>query len=174
MWLLFFKYNLCQTYLTRYYPSSTIFYQKLRNVAILYFNSPYQKDKKLASSIKSHLQGLLKKTLRNFFAISSYFLLQGSSFLLESDPDIWGQHLIFKYFLLLGQKKIYIQILINIGVSGYPFIFDFFAQIYNLPLTRLSILIGLETFDNWLVVSDNLTYKTTLNISIGSYLEHII
>lgn len=59
-------------------------------------------------------------------------------------------------------SKIYTQILIETGASGYAFISDSFSQSHNLPrLTPLSAPIVLETFDGRLVVSGNLTHKTT-------------
>ena len=46
-------------------------------------------------------------------------------------------------------------------------------QIHNLPFTPLSAPIALETFDRRPVVSDNMTHKINLDISIGMHYKQI-
>ena len=135
--------------------------------------SPTEDSKKLASSVESRLQCLLKKTSRHSVAISGYSLLQGTFSPLVSDQDIRGEHFVFECSISLDQKKICTQILIDTGASGYAFISDSFAQTHNLSLTPLSAPIVLETFDGRPVVSGNLTHKTTLDISMGTHSERM-
>lgn len=73
-------------------------------------------------------------------------------------------------------KKISTQILIDIGVSGYAFISDSFAQTHDLPLTPFSI--ARQIFDGKPVISGNITYKQFLTFlldcitNIYPYLLH--
>ena len=64
--------------------------------------------------------------------------------------------------------------MIDIGASGYAFISDSFAQTHNLLLTTLSTSIALKTFDGRLVVFENITHKTILDLSIGMHRKRML
>ena len=88
-----------------------------------------------------------------------------------SDQDLRGKHLVLEWTILIKEKKISTQILIDIGVSGYVFISDSFAQTHDLPLIPLSTSVALETFDGRPIISGNMIYKTILDLSIRMHCE---
>lgn len=118
------------------------------------------------------LTRFIKKTSKYSNAIGDYFFLQ-SFFPFIFNQDIWRKHLVIKYSILLDQKKIWTQTLINIGASSYAFISYTFEETLNLPLTPLFSFIILETFEDWPVISDSLNYKKTFDIFIDSHSERI-
>ncbi len=116
-------------------------------------SSRYKGVKKLLGSVENHLHSLLEKTLGTSLTISAHSLLQGSLFSHIADPDLRGEHLVLEYTISIRDKNICIQILIDIGASGYAFISASFVQTNDLSLTLLSTFISLKTFDGRLVVS---------------------
>ena len=129
--------------------------------------------KKLQGSVESRLQSLLERTLGASLAISACSLPQEILPPHISDQDLRGEHLVLERTILIRDKKISTQILIDTGASGYTFISDYFALTHDLSLTPLSISIALETFDRRPVVSGNMTHKTILDLSIGVHCERM-
>lgn len=130
-------------------------------------------QKKLQGSVESRLQSLLERTLGASLAVSACSFPQAILPPHIFDQDLRGEHLELERTILIRDKKISTQILIDTGASGYAFISDSFALTHDLPLTPLSISIALKTFDGRPVVSGNMTHKTILDLSIGMHCKRM-
>lgn len=147
----------------------------LNLIIFLYFQlcNYYSRYKKLLDFIEKCPYSLLERTFRIGLAILPSFLLNNIFF-----PDIFyskltKEHLRLECTISISQKTIFTKIVIDTEISEYVFIFNFFVQTHDLPVTTSSISITLEICDKQLVIFEKIICRIILGLSIGMNCKNI-